>query len=68
MNHEIRGDRGIWSGGIDPAVNTIDFAEISSLGNAADFGDLKGNRYYHSACGNSTRYIASAGATPAIAM
>ncbi len=65
MNHEIRGDRGIWSGGIDPAVNTIDFAEISSLGNAADFGDLKGNRYYHSACGNSTRYIAMAGVAPA---
>ena len=60
------GNRGIWSGGIDPAArNDISFKDISSLGDASDFGDLKGTRYYHSACGSSTRYIAMAGVAPA---
>ncbi len=60
------GNRGIWSGGIDPnARNDISFVDISSTGNAQDFGDLKGTRYYHSTCGSSTRYIAMAGVAPA---
>jgi len=41
MNSEIRGDLGVFSGGLDPAYsNIIDYISISSTGDAADFGDL----------------------------
>ena len=34
------GNRGIFGGGSGPITNVIDYIEVSSLGNAADFGDL----------------------------
>ena len=56
------GQRAIFSGGISPASNNVmDFITMTTLGNAQDFGDLRFNRYYHTAFGNSIRYFDMAG-------
>ena len=36
--------RGLLQGGLEPSlVNKIEYIDIASIGNAADFGDLTGN-------------------------
>ena len=67
---EMRGGRGrgVVEGGRDPSnphVNTMDFIEIATTGNATDFGDLSdGGRDYPSGCGSSTRGIFFGGSEP----
>ena len=50
------GDRAFTAGGADSGGNLseIEFVTISSPGNAADFGDLTGNKAYGSGCANAT--------------
>tara|TARA_A100001391_G_scaffold202448_1_gene192100 strand:- start:693 stop:1712 length:1020 start_codon:yes stop_codon:yes gene_type:complete len=62
-NTEIRGagsGRGLFGGG-DPAINTIEYVTISSLGNAQDFGDLSTARRFPGACASATRGLFSSG-------
>ena len=67
---EFRGGRGrgVIGGGRDasnPAVDTMDFIEIATAGNATDFGNLSdGGRDYPTGCGSATRGIFFAGAEP----
>jgi hypothetical protein len=60
------GARGLWAGGdLAPtgANNTIDYINISSAGNAIDFGDLAINAVFgHMTCASSTRGIVAGGA------
>ena len=70
-NTEIRGagsGRGVIGGGRDasnPHVDTMDFIEIASTGNATDFGNLSdGGRDYPSGCGSATRGIFFGGSEP----
>lgn len=54
--------RGIFAGGFTPTiVNTVDFITISTLGNAADFGDLTVARMGMDGCSNSIRGLAMGG-------
>ena len=63
--------RGIFSGGYQypsPAyLNTIDYVEIATIGNAVDFGDLVVRTYGAGACANSTRYLHIGGHSPSLA-
>ena len=67
---EFRGGRGrgVVGGGRDasnPHVDTMDFIEIASTGNATDFGNLSdGGRDYPSGCGSATRGIFFGGSEP----
>ena len=70
-NVEIRGGgsgRGVVGGGRDssnPAVDTMDYIEIATTGNATDFGNLSdGGRDYPSGCGSATRGIFFGGSEP----
>ena len=60
--------RGVVAGGRDasnPAVDTMDLIEITTAGNATDFGNLTiGGRDYPSACGSATRGIIFGGTEP----
>ena len=60
-----RGDRAVFGGGYtgDPAavVNVIQSFNISSLGNAADFGNLAKSKADNGAYANTTRGIFSSG-------
>ena len=60
--------RGVVGGGRDPsnpAVDTMDFIEIATSGNATDFGNLSdGGRDYPSGCGSATRGIFFGGSEP----
>jgi len=60
--------RGVVAGGRDasnPAVDTMDYVEIATTGNATDFGNLSdGGRDYPSACGSATRGIIFGGSEP----
>ena len=52
--------RGIFMGGISPgpsytAYNIIDYITTSTLGNAADFGDLTDGKFSGGGCGNAIR-------------
>jgi len=47
---------GLFGGGNGP-VNVIDWIEITTLGNATDFGDLTSSRTFISACSSSTRGV-----------
>ena len=58
------GNRGLFFGG-SPATNTIDYVTISTLGNAADFGDLLGTKGQGGACSSSTRGLYAGGENPA---
>ena len=52
------GDRGIWAGGTPSGSywEDIGYADITSPGNASDFGDMSGiPRGYHDGCSNGTR-------------
>ena len=55
--------RGIIGGG-NPATNAMGFITISTLGNAADFGDLTTARYGLSAGSNAVRGLFAGGAAP----
>jgi hypothetical protein len=58
----IESARGIFAGGNNPPVNTIDYVTISSTGNATDFGDLVGSlRWGLGACSSSTRGLFAGG-------
>ena len=50
------GDRGIFSGGTTSSgqINSIDYIDISALGNASDFGDLTETKNGFAACSNGT--------------
>ena len=67
---EMRGGRGrgVVGGGRDasnPAVDTMDLIEITTAGNATDFGNLsEGGRDYPSGCGSATRGIFFGGSEP----
>jgi hypothetical protein len=50
--------RGVFSAGY-PNLNTIDYINVSSTGNATDFGDLNGNGMDTSGASNSTRGLTS---------
>ena len=52
---QIGGTRGVWAGGGPSATDTIDYVNIASTGNAADFGNMPGNRYYMRGYGSRTR-------------
>ena len=60
--------RGVVAGGRDasnPAVDTMDLIEITTAGNATDFGNLTiGGRDYPSGCGSATRGVFFAGSEP----
>ena len=62
--------RGVWFGGYSPAgggssnrTNTIQYVEISTLGNAKDFGDLTSTNVSSAAAASPTRCIFSGGYT-----
>ena len=67
---EFRGGRGrgVVGGGkapSNPALDTMDFIEIATAGNATDFGNLSdGGRDYPSGCGSSTRGVFFGGSEP----
>ena len=50
--------RGVFAGGY-PNLNTIDYINVASTGNATDFGDLNALAYDLSAASNSTRGLIS---------
>ena len=61
--------RGIWGGGYfsSPATtfsNIIDYIQISTIGNALDFGDLSLGRYYLGSTASPTRGIFAGGGNP----
>ena len=60
--------RGLFAGGyITPAFsNIIDYITISTLGNAADFGDLTAARRASASCSSSTRGVFGGGYSPSI--
>ena len=53
--------RGIWAGGYNntlspsTSVNTMDYVEIATLGNALDFGDMRQKQYNHTAASSPTK-------------
>jgi len=49
------GTRGVWAGGGPSATTTIDYINVDTTGNAIDFGDMPGNRYYMRGYGSRTR-------------
>jgi hypothetical protein len=58
------GARGVFSGGNVPTlVNTIDYINIHSTGNATDFGDLTASRDFPSSCSSSIRGLFVTGRT-----
>ena len=66
---EFRGGRGrgFFAGGQTPsAVNTIDKIEISTTGNATDFGDLSFTRAQSGGASSSTRGVFAGGRAPEI--
>jgi len=61
--------RGIFGGGYTSSpsgatVNIIDYVEISTIGNALDFGDLFSGRYSAGAVSNGIRAVWAGGNTP----
>ena len=58
--------RGIWVGGYAPSpvsanLNSIEYAQISTLGNAADFGDISSLTNDVGACASPTRAVFAGG-------
>ena len=53
--------RGVWAGGYNntlspsTSVNTMDYVQIGTLGNALDFGDMRQKQYNHTAASSPTR-------------
>ena len=64
------GARGLFGGGMDSApsneVNTIDYINISSTGNAQDFGDLQSASYSRAGVSSPTRVCFGGGASPSV--
>ena len=58
------GTRGMFVGGF-PGTDTIDYVNIASTGNAADFGNLTKARQESGGFANSTRALAAGDAVPA---
>ena len=60
---EMRGGRGrgIFAGQNQPTSDTIDFIEIGTTGNSADFGDLSRSKQATSATASSTRGVVFGG-------
>ena len=57
--------RGIVAGGSpSPIEDTINFVTISTLGNAADFGNLTDSRYSGGSCSNAVRAVFAGGWAP----
>ena len=57
--------RGVFGGGFTTGnVNTIDYINIQSTGNATDFGDLTLARHGIAPCSSSTRGVFGGGASP----
>jgi hypothetical protein len=57
--------RAVFGGGVTPAiVNTIEYVQISTFGNALDFGDLVGITESPGSCSSSTRGLFSGGRNP----
>ncbi|MEE3254889.1 MAG: hypothetical protein VX199_04245, partial [Chloroflexota bacterium] len=66
MNSEIGGQRGLFAGGTNPSYdNTIDYVNISSTGDATDFGDLVVAKKDGGGCSSHTRAIWGGGSTSA---
>ena len=60
------GDRGLKFGGYDTGVdysNVINYWDITSAGNATDFGDLTLKRNYVASCSNASRAVSMGGAS-----
>ena len=60
------GDRGLRFGGYKTGVdysNVIDYWDITSAGNATDFGDLTLKRNYVASCSNTSRAVSMGGAS-----
>ena len=56
------GARGVFQGGLAPSdVDTVDYINISSTGNAIDFGDLSSARRLGAGFASSTRVFAYGG-------
>ena len=68
MANDIRGDRSVQGGGFAPAVsNVIDYVQVSTTGDATDFGDLSEARATSfGESGSSTRAIFGGGYTPSV--
>jgi len=66
-DYPVIGDRGLFGGGYAALttsyLNIIDYVAISTLGNAADFGDLTVSRRYLAACSSSVRGVFACGYT-----
>lgn len=59
--------RGLFGGGVTTVnVNTIDYVQIATLGNATDFGDLTVARNFVASCSSSTRGLFGSGDTPSV--
>ena len=62
------GGRGVWAGGEVEAspytTDTIDYIDLTSQGNAVDFGNLSQSRRKAASVSSSTRGVFAAGATP----
>jgi len=66
ITRDSRSGRGVFGGGSVPgtALNTIDYINIQSTGNATDFGDLTAARYLSNSCSSTTRGLFAGGQTP----
>ena len=65
MAYDIRGQRALFGGGAEPGKSaTIDSVEISSAGDATDFGDLSVARSHLGASGNNVRTMFFGGEDP----
>ena len=61
------GTRGLWGGGFQPTVvDTIDYINVDSMGDAADFGNLTVARRGSATVSNATRAVCCGGRTPTI--
>ena len=62
------GTRGLFGGGATPSdeVDTIDFVNISTTGNATDFGNLTLARDLLAACASRTRAFWAGGVNPGV--
>ena len=69
VDNTTRSGRGVFAGMEDPARNTIDYIQTSTLGNAIEFGDLTDDgtqRERGGGCSSSTRGYSIGGRTPVV--
>ena len=65
VDNTTRSGRAVFGGGTTPSVvNTIEYVQISTFGNALDFGDLVGTMESSGGCSSSTRGLFSGGRNP----